>query len=244
MTSFKYWLLALGLMLPVAAQVPSTTQQLLVVTTPDWPSSQGQLQRYLRQKANWQPLGRPVPVVVGKNGLGWGRGLFAIPQKGPIKREGDGRAPAGIFSLGTAYGYPPQPPTGTTLPYQQSQPLDRCVDDSQSVAYNQILPQTRASETPWTSAEEMIRPDELYRLLVVIQHNTQPPQPQGGSCIFMHIWRSPTSPTVGCTALAEEQLSEVVRWLKPSAQPLLVQLPESVYSSYQKLWNLPKRSGK
>ena len=45
--------------------------------------------------------------MFGKNGLAWGKGIADnLDQRdGPVKHEGDGKAPAGIFKLGTAFGY-------------------------------------------------------------------------------------------------------------------------------------------
>jgi L,D-peptidoglycan transpeptidase YkuD (ErfK/YbiS/YcfS/YnhG family) len=230
----KGWLLGLLVALPVQAQLPGS--QVVVVLTKDWTAPTGQLYRFEKNKTAWQQVGTTVPVVVGKNGLGWGNGLLPA-QAGPLKQEGDGRAPAGIFSLGDAYGYAPSPPPGTTFPYHQSTDQSRCVDDSSSSFYNQIVP--LREPLPWTSAEEMRRSDDLYRLLLVINHNTNPPRPQGGSCIFMHIWRAPDRPTVGCTAMAPDNLTNLVQWLKLSQQPVLVQLPQAVYQTVQGRLGLP-----
>ena len=41
-----------------------------------------------------------APVSVGRNGAAWGLGLHAAQPQGPQKQEGDGRAPAGVFTLG------------------------------------------------------------------------------------------------------------------------------------------------
>lgn len=226
-----------GLIAPLQAQIPAQTEQLVVVTTPDWTSSQGQIYRFQRQGQTWQWIAPATPVVVGKNGLGWGRGILATTdQPGPQKKEGDGRAPAGAFSLGSVYGYGPKPPSGTTLAYQQSTGADRCVDDSSSIFYNQIVP--LRTPVPWTSAEDLVRKDSLYRWLIVVNHNT-PARPQSGSCIFLHLWRSPTDPTVGCTAMAEPNLVTLIQWLRASQNPLLVQLPQGVYRDLQQSWGLP-----
>jgi hypothetical protein len=70
--------------------------QMIVVTTSDWNAVKGQLQRYERATPHdrWLPIGEPVSVVVGKNGLGWGIGLIATkaPEvrlaNDPVKKEG------------------------------------------------------------------------------------------------------------------------------------------------------------
>lgn len=227
----------LGWSMAAQAQIPIDSTQALVVVSPSWEAIQGQLYRFVRVNRSWTAVGSPYPVVLGRTGLAWGRGLHSVPKDGqPPKKEGDGKAPAGIFSLGQAYGYTTQ--ALGSWPYQQSQALDRCVDDSRSRFYNQIL--SEPTPRAWTSAEVLRRSDDLYRLLVVVNHNTAQPTPQGGSCIFLHLWRSPTSPTVGCTAMAEASLQEVVAWLDPKAHPVLIQLPQATYRTYQSAWDLPK----
>jgi hypothetical protein len=91
----------------------------------------------------------------------------------------------------------------------------------------------------WTGSERMLRPDELYRWGILVDHNTNPAVAGGGSCIFMHIWRGPGKPTVGCTAMPQAEIESLLGWLDPSRGPLLVQLPESRYRSLRKRWHLP-----
>src|ERR1700674_3244603 len=91
-----------------------SSNQLLVVTTADWSAVEGKLQRYERSSPHkkWKAVGGPITVVVGKSGLGWGAGVVTADgmQSGdPIKKEGDGKAPAGVFRLSTAFGYASHP---------------------------------------------------------------------------------------------------------------------------------------
>lgn len=92
----------------------------------------------------------------------------------------------------------------------------------------------------WTSAEEMRRPDDLYRLVIRVGHNDAPTQPGSGSCIFLHLRASPAVPTAGCTALEAGRIEHLFRWLDPAARPVLVQLPEAVYRAMARDWALPK----
>src|SRR6188508_2709689 len=85
------------------------SRQCLVVTAPTWESKTGTLQAFERVGDNWKLHGGTVPVVLGKNGLGWGLGVVAPKGAGPQKVEGDNKAPAGIFKLGPAFGYAPKP---------------------------------------------------------------------------------------------------------------------------------------
>jgi hypothetical protein len=226
------------------AIAPST--QMVVVITSDWNAVEGRLQRFERAnpRKKWKPVGEPAAVVVGKNGLGWGSGLIAVDDSkilaasDPVKKEGDGRAPAGIFALSKAFGYAPQPLRGWKMPYVNLTTSVECVDDTTSKFYNRVL--DRATVAPdWNSSEHMLRSDELYRWGIVVDHNANPPQPGGGSCIFLHIWRGAGQGTVGCTAMPQQQLESVLAWLDPERRPLLVQMPTAQYERLRKHWKLP-----
>ncbi|MGY2261360.1 L,D-transpeptidase family protein [Pseudomonas sp. SDO55104_S430] len=214
------------------------SQQLIVVISKDWDAIQATAQRYERHGENFEKFEGPFPVVLGKNGMGWGKGIEPIDTaQGPKKQEGDGKAPAGMFKLATAFGYAPS--AETRLPYLELTTNIECVDDSQSGRYNQLVDGTTVSKD-WNSSERMRRNDDLYRQGIFIEHNT-PAGPNAGSCIFFHIWRSPSTPTRGCTAMAPADIQRLFSWLDPHRSPLLVQLPESEYERLRERWKLPER---
>jgi L,D-peptidoglycan transpeptidase YkuD (ErfK/YbiS/YcfS/YnhG family) len=218
--------------------------QLIVVVTPGWDAVDGRLQRYQRGSVDgpWKAVGDPVPIVVGKNGMAWGSGvaLVGMTNKGadPVKKEGDGKSPAGIFSLGTAFGYAARKPSDWQLPYLALTPSTECVDDSNSRFYNRVVDRSTVSPD-WNSSEHMRDVGEAYRWGIVVNHNTDSPRPGGGSCIFMHIWSGPGRGTAGCTAMPEEQIKSILAWLDPAAKPLLVQMPLAQYRQTEKLLHLP-----
>lgn len=230
----------------------SRSTQAIVVITPDWNTVDGQLRRFERASAHapWHAVGAPVAIVVGRNGLGWGAGVAAMDQSqaraesDPVKKEGDIRSPAGIFALGTAFGYAAQPLVGLKLPYLQLTPAVECVDDPASSHYNRIV--NRTEVTPdWNSSEHMRDAGEAYVWGVVVDHNatvpaTGKPVPGRGSCVFLHIWSGDGRGTTGCTGMAEPNLETLITWLDPARHPLLVQLPEPVYARLQKAWKLPR----
>lgn len=238
--------LALLTAAPVEAKrfrLPKPTRQLVVVRTESWAATTGTLQRWERasEKAAWKKVGEPIAVVTGRAGLGWGLGLHpddtAMDRPGPLKQEGDGRAPAGVFRLGDAWGEAERPPEGTTLAYNHITPSVRCVDDPKSKQYNQLVDEKDVPKS-WASAEDMHRTDGLYHWVIVVKHNQSPVVPGQGSCIFVHV--SPEKkPTVGCTAMDKAALETVLAWLKPEEQPLFVQLPEAEYQEQQGRWKLP-----
>jgi D-alanyl-D-alanine dipeptidase len=215
-------------------------RQLIVVTTPAWDSVSGTLRRYERAAvgAPWRAVGGVIPIVVGQTGLAWGDAAQA--RRGdPRKHEGDGKAPAGRFPLGTAFGFAPASQLDwVRLPYLALGEGTECVDDSASVHYNTVVDRNAVPRVDWTSAERM-RTIDLYRLGVVVGYNAQPVRKGRGSCIFLHIWRAPASPTSGCTAMPADDLETIVRWLDPARRPVLVQLPAPEYARLRRSWALP-----
>jgi hypothetical protein len=232
--------------------LPRSTQ-MIVVTTPDWNAVEGRLWRYERatEHEKWRPVGDPISIVVGKNGLGWGIGVNAADDSNvrvtsdPVKREGDGKSPAGVFALGTAFGYASQPLPGLKMPYLNLTPSIECVDDPGSKHYNRIVDRSLVAPD-WNSSEHMRDAGEAYRWGIVIDHNgtvtggTNAPKPGGGSCVFLHIWHSHDRGTVGCTAMSQTNLETLLTWLDPARQPLLVQMPEPTYERLIDGWMLPK----
>ena len=226
--------------------------QAIVVTTAGWNAAEGTLQRYERatERAKWRPVGETISIIVGRNGLGWGAGVApshdaAVREPSdPVKTEGDGRAPAGIFALGTAFGYAAQPLPGLKLPYLQLTPSVECVDDIHSSHYNRIVDRSAVSPD-WNSSEHMRDAGVSYQWGVVVDLNgTVPggnnPRPGAGSCVFLHIRGTHEQGTAGCTAMAPADLEALLLWLDPSRQPLLVQLTEPAYERLADPWNLPK----
>jgi len=216
--------------------------QLLVVMSDGWDAQTGTLIRWERQSlsSRWSPVGTPLPVWLGRAGMAWRSdpSAPAPPTTGPLKREGDGRAPAGLMSLPEMWGYDGHAPEGTTLAYHQATELDRCVDDVDSPLYNQLVKQT--SPPTWRSAEQLRLSTDHYKYLVVIGYNRGPVRPGAGSCIFLHVAPPPQGPTAGCTALAEADLLTLLRWLVPTKQPLLLQLPRPMLRTTVSKWQLPR----
>jgi D-alanyl-D-alanine dipeptidase len=228
----------------VRGPIPSATTQLVVTLTEGWTGTDSTLLRFERVPGgSWESVGEPIASVIGHGGLGWGRGLHtggAQPDE-PVKREGDGRSPAGVFAIGGVYGYDKEFSGTTTLPYQQVDRKWRCVNDSASTHYNRVL-DSEGIEKDWKEAEQMRRRDELYRLVVPIDHNAilgGKPEAEAGSCIFLHVWRRAGKPTIGCTAMPHDKLEGLASWLDTPAKPVLVALPRERYEALRASWQLP-----
>jgi D-alanyl-D-alanine dipeptidase len=204
--------------------IPQETSQLLVVTTENWSTKDGTLQRYEKEDKQWKKIGKSIQVVVGRNGLSWGKGLHTTPKDAKyIKKEGDGKGPAGLFSIKNAFGYASAPFT-VNFPYSVYKTTDHCVDDSNSKWYNQIIDSTKV-EKDYKSFEHMKLKNNLYKYGLVVNHNPEQIA-QAGSCIFMHIKSPSGKGTAGCTAMREEEITKVLQWLMEKKKPLLLQLPK------------------
>lgn len=214
------------------------SEKLLVVTTPGWNSVDGTMTRYDRNNGKWVQVGAALPVVVGANGLGWD---LSVPAKdraeslGPLKHEGDGRSPAGVFGLLETFGFGEKGPTSREyIPLTAS---TECVDDVKSQQYGHIVDRSRVPKVDWESSEKM-RQIGVYQLGMVVDYNVSKTVPGNGSCIFLHIWKGMGRGTAGCTAMPQENLEGLVQWVGHK-QAALVQMPQAEYERLKKVWGLP-----
>lgn len=221
----------------------SQAGQLVVVTTADWDANQGRLQRFERDGQQWRSVGDPAEVTIGRSGSAWGLGLHPAQRDGPVKREGDGRAPAGLFRVGTAFGYADR--AATALPYSAMTVSDYCIDVSDSPLYNRIVDAKTVGEAAVAGSTEPMRRDlhaggdQRYRQGFVIEHNRDGVA-GAGSCIFAHLWKAPGEATAGCTAMDDSEMNRLLAWLKPEAQPVFVLLPQAQYAQHWRAWGLPE----
>jgi zinc D-Ala-D-Ala dipeptidase len=229
---------------PPAIQTARTpldgARQMVLVVTPAWDSTGGTLRRFERDSDTdaWRAVGDAVPVVVGRTGVAWDDSQVTPVAGEPVKREGDGRSPAGAFALDTAFGFDiRQIVSWVRLPYVQLRTSTECVDDTRSTYYNTIVNRDSVARVDWSSAERMREIDQ-YAYGVHVAYNA-PPRPARGSCIFLHIWAGPGSVTAGCTAMNQDALKALMGWIDPQRRPMLVQLPASALARLRGAWRLP-----
>lgn len=210
------------------SQLPANCRQVVLVISPNASSASARLWRLERTDGgSWHAVSGSIPVTLGRNGLGEGLGEHRVMQTRdlPMKREGDGRSPAGIFRLPFAFGYDDSV-SGLRMRYVRCTDTLAGVDDVKSKYYNQVV-DAAAVTKDWDNAEVMRRQDGLYRLGAFVAHNPES-APGAGSCIFLHLWRGPEEPTAGCTAMSDENLQSLLAWLDPAAEPRLVQTAKAV----------------
>ncbi len=220
----------------------SSSGQIMVTIVPDDTTIEGQMYRFEKKSDEWINVGKPIDINVGKNGLAWGKGgeLSDNVKRGIFKKEGDGKAPAGIFTIGAAFGNATEKEMkaqGIKLPFLDVADNFYCVDDPESEHYNSIV-STDDVKKDWKSAEEMLRKDDLYDFGIFVNHNT--PAKQGdGSCIIIHIWRAKGKPTHGCTAMHKDNILTLLKWIDPSQHPLLIQMTKNEYPQLKDWLDLP-----
>lgn len=197
-------------------------KQLVVIVAQELNSTTASLQRY-EKEGEWHKIGDAVSVTLGRSGLGW------EGEREPQKREGDGRSPAGVFDIGSTFGYSAK--TNSMMPYFHADEKLICVDDVDDRFYNKMTFLNPAN--PPKSFENMHRNDDLYRHGAVIEYNRSAAKGRG-SCIFFHLNRPDYRPTSGCSALDEKPLLAMLYWLDPTKDPKLLQIPKSECMNYQK----------
>lgn len=227
---------------PATSVLPSNTQQAIVVIPAGWDDLGAQA--YFLEKSGKKWINAfSAPAVLGKNGSAWGLGMHEPPAGERKKQEGDGRSPSGVFELGRCMGYAESPFYGHDWPYMQVTKDHIGVDDPASDYYNQVINiqdiQLNGGAMVFASFEQMLRKDDLYKWLFEVKHNTKNAKNMG-SLIFFHLWRAEDKGTAGCTAVAEPTMEWLLNWIDKSKHPVLIQMPEEIYDTYEKPWGLPK----
>lgn len=197
-------------------------QQLIVVISPELNATKASMQRY-EQHDKWVKIGDKIPVTLGRSGLGYA--AFKVP----LKNEGDGRSPSGLFPITSTFGYDNN--LTFKLPYWHADENLYCIDDRNDSRYNKILRIYEKSSLP-SSYEVMRRPDGVYRYGAVIGYNDSGVKGRG-SCIFIHLNQSDKRPTSGCTAMDEAPLIELLKWLDPVKKPQILQIMKSECGKYR-----------
>lgn len=240
--TFKILAIALFAVLPAAAfQLPPGSTQVLVGISDGWNDSTVTLRFYEKTAGKWQPAGEAWKARLGKNGLIWGKGMHPVPAGAATKKEGDKRSPAGVFSIGGAWGYDASIRKHPELYYRQVTPRDLWVEDPASPQYNRNVILDRDPATAWEKKQQMKQNDAAHALKLFIAHNA-PPQvvPNEGSSIFFHIWRrGGAAPTAGCTTMEKPKLQWLISKIDPTRRPLYVLLPRPEYEKLRGPWKLP-----
>jgi len=133
-------------------------------------------------------------------------------------REGDEKTPLGEYRLRFGlYRADRLPKPHSSLTFRPLREDDGWCDDPKDLAYNRFvrLPYPASHEKLW-------REDGAYDIILVMSHNDGPPEPGLGSAVFLHIAQPDDRKTLGCIALAPEEMVQLLPHLS-MGQKILIQ---------------------
>ncbi|PEF45199.1 hypothetical protein CON22_18030 [Bacillus cereus] len=184
-------------------------KQIILVTSKGYGTNTAQIRTFENYNGKWKQL-KDVNGYIGRDG-------FAENMSESVVKS-----PRGKYTIGMAFGRYDNP--GTKLQYHRIRSNDVWVDDSNSPYYN-TLQQTPANGR-WRSAEKMNIP--AYDYGFVINYN-QDRIPGKGSAIFFHVsnmW------TAGCTGVTKQNVIDIIKWIDPAKNPVIIQTPENELINY------------
>jgi L,D-peptidoglycan transpeptidase YkuD (ErfK/YbiS/YcfS/YnhG family) len=183
---------------------PGSSDQVVTVVAPSAGSTTATLTAWQRGATGWTAALGPVSARIGSAGVG-------------RASESTTRTPAGTFSLTEAFGRSGNP--GTALPYRVVDGDDWWVSDVTSPRYNQYAEcAPGACDFSESASENLFAAGSVYDHAVVIDYN-RGGTPGAGSAFFLHV--SNGAATAGCVAIDAGSLTTLLRWLDPSARPLI-----------------------
>ena len=151
-----------------------------------------------------------LPCRIGKSG--------ATPMiKG---REGDAMTPLGEYHLRFGFYRADRVPSPnlywpkSDLTFRPLQKDDGWCDAPHDPAYNRFIRLPYAANGKEISHEKLWRDDGAYDIILVMSHNDSPPVPSLGSAVFIHIAQPDDRQTLGCIALAPEEMVQLLPKLK------------------------------
>lgn len=231
------------------------SKQLILVKSENWESYKSEIELYEKENNQWVKVKDKIKAVIGKNGMGWGKGIHSKEDaiNNTFRKEGDKRSPAGIFRMSYIFGLENinvvKKEINLKYPYIELTENTRCIGESKSKFYNEIIENNNV-EKDWDNDKnnelmryEAIRDEQAYKWGIFIDHNTSnglyKKDNYSGSCIFIHLWKNENTPTSGCTAIDEKDIKYIISWLDFSKKPIIVQLPNQEYKRLKDKWNLP-----
>jgi L,D-peptidoglycan transpeptidase YkuD (ErfK/YbiS/YcfS/YnhG family) len=201
-------------------------RRLVLVTAKTMSDMSAEMRLYERASPGepWRAASEPEPANLGRAGMGWSHFFRRYAHAGePLKLEGDRRAPAGVYPIGRSFGILPSSRPG----YLRVTEDTVCVNEPLSPHYNAIT--SRKLIEPNTSVENMSRALPMYRRGLVVGYPTDG-KARAGSCIFIHVWRSPTSGTAGCVSLPEPRVEALQEFAAAGA--VVAILPQPALSRF------------
>ena len=189
------------------AALLEATSQLLVVFNEASGQDLAVLVAMEKRNGKWQAIAPPMQAGIGRKG-------FAAPG---AKREGDNHSPTGLFRLGQLFCYDKN--VDTQIPFIQTTPEDKWIDDPNSTDYNRYIRGTTQAK----SFEKLLLNGNDYRYCMVIEYNTHPVVKGNGSAIFLHLSEFDTiNSSSGCVVLLQKDMEKLLKWMNPESNPSIL----------------------
>lgn len=200
-------------------------RQVIVVEAPRWSSTEGTLTAFERTDGSWQVVQPTVRAQLGYGGL----------VRGDRRRQATGKVPTGVYGILSGFGREPDP--GTDLDYIQ-------VDRNDAWTYNPRVPSTynvfQTADRSWKSyggyVEDLWDMGMQYDYVAILDYNlpegpirtgangvrrsSSPPDTSRGGGIFLHVDNG--NKTAGCIAVSKPVMRDLMRWLDPAKDPVIV----------------------
>src|SRR5882724_6576395 len=133
------------------------------------------------------------------------------------KREGDGATPRGRFRLRRLWWRADRlPRPATLLRSRRIEARDAWCEDPADRRYNRPIDRSAGS-----AGNRLRREDQLYDLIIEIDHNTRPRIARRGSAVFIHVSHPGLAPTAGCVAMPRSRLRRLLENLGPNSRIIL-----------------------
>jgi L,D-peptidoglycan transpeptidase YkuD (ErfK/YbiS/YcfS/YnhG family) len=144
------------------------------------------------------------PVALGQGGIS------------ANKREGDRTTPRGRFRLKRLWWRADRAPRpATLLPSRRIEPQDAWCEDPADRRYN------RPIKTAADAGDRLRRADQLYDMIIEIDHNTRPRTAHRGSAVFIHVCRPGLAPSAGCVTIPAPRLRRLLANLGPATRIII-----------------------
>jgi L,D-peptidoglycan transpeptidase YkuD (ErfK/YbiS/YcfS/YnhG family) len=185
-----------------------SASQVITVEATSASSTVASLRLWRRSRSCWLAAAGPWQARLGLNGLS------------DHHREGDGTTPTGAYALGpVVYGIASSP--RIRYRYHRLVCGDWWDEDVTSPTYNTFQHLRCGVSPPFGGASEALWTDTVaYQHFLVVDYNAHPVVPGRGSAIFVH--DDLGRPTNGCISLPAARLDALLRWLRPTEEPLIV----------------------
>lgn len=232
MSTLMSTVILIGLIAPTSSQATpallneiTDSDQVVLVTADSWRATMGTVQVFEKKNKSWLAAQKSVKAYLGYGGL--------VP--GDKRKQGTGTTPTGTYAFISAFGIKPDP--GTKLSYTK-------VDNNDAWTYNPKFPSTynvfQTANKKWSGYGDFVEIlstyGKPYNYSAVLDFNLptgkittganginrtdQSANTVRGGGIFLHV--SNGTKTAGCIAIPEQAMKEILEWVDPKKNPVIV----------------------